>query len=51
MLTGALAGLMWSKILSDKGVKISFLEFSKYGLITMLPATIVASLSLSMILL
>jgi len=46
-LTEALAGLMWSKILSDKDVKISFLEFSKYGLITMIPVTIVAGLPLS----
>jgi len=47
-LTEALAGLVWSKILSDKGVKVSFLEFSKYGLITMIPVTIVVGLPLSM---
>ncbi|MEM2262706.1 MAG: ArsB/NhaD family transporter [Candidatus Bathyarchaeia archaeon] len=35
MLTGALAGLMWAKILSDKGCSISFSEFSKYGFLVM----------------
>lgn len=34
-LIGALAGLMWAKILSDKGRPISFAEFSKYGLLIM----------------
>ncbi|MEM2908205.1 MAG: ArsB/NhaD family transporter, partial [Candidatus Hadarchaeales archaeon] len=34
-LIGALAGLMWAKILSDKGRSISFAEFSKYGLLIM----------------
>lgn len=29
---GALAGIMWISILRDKGVKISFKEFVKYGL-------------------
>lgn len=39
-LIGSLAGLMWSKLLKDKGVNISFREFSKYGLIIM-PLTLV----------
>jgi len=30
---GALAGIMWMSILREKEVKISFLEFMKYGLI------------------
>ncbi len=30
-LIGALAGIMWYKILSDKQVKISYKEFAKYG--------------------
>jgi arsenical pump membrane protein len=34
-LIGALAGLMWAKILSDKGHPISFKEFSKYGFLIM----------------
>lgn len=34
-LIGALAGLMWSKIASDKGIHISFKEFAKYGFIIM----------------
>ncbi|MEM3356498.1 MAG: ArsB/NhaD family transporter [Candidatus Bathyarchaeia archaeon] len=31
MLTGALAGLMWAKIRSNKGYSVSFSEFSKYA--------------------
>lgn len=38
-LIGSLAGLMWRKLLSDKGVFISFKEFSKYGLLVM-PLTV-----------
>ncbi len=34
-LIGALAGIMWAKILSDKGYSISFSEFSKYGFLIM----------------
>ena len=34
-LIGALAGLMWAKILFDKGCSISFSEFSKYGFLIM----------------
>ncbi|HEY0087995.1 MAG TPA: SLC13 family permease [Candidatus Lokiarchaeia archaeon] len=34
-LIGALAGLMWSKIASDKGIHISFKQFAKYGFIVM----------------
>ncbi|MCX8171629.1 MAG: hypothetical protein N3E47_06665, partial [Candidatus Bathyarchaeota archaeon] len=47
MLTGSLAGLMWSKILSDKGVKISFREFSKHGFMIMPLVTLASSLSLA----
>ncbi|MEM2875768.1 MAG: ArsB/NhaD family transporter, partial [Candidatus Bathyarchaeia archaeon] len=50
MLTGSLAGLMWSKILSEKGIKISFSEFSKYGFTIMTLVTLTASLSLAVIL-
>ncbi len=38
-LIGSLAGLMWRKLLSDKGVFISFREFSKYGFLIM-PLTV-----------
>ncbi len=41
-LIGSLAGLMWSKLLRDKGVVISFRQFSKYGLLVM-PLTLVVS--------
>ena len=34
-LIGALAGIMWAKMLSDKGCSISFSQFSKYGLLIM----------------
>jgi Na+/H+ antiporter NhaD/arsenite permease-like protein len=34
-LIGALAGIMWSKILQNKEVTISFKQFSKYGFLIM----------------
>ncbi|NHI92919.1 MAG: hypothetical protein EAX96_10495 [Candidatus Lokiarchaeota archaeon] len=34
-LIGALAGIMWSKITEDKGVKISFTQFARYGFLIM----------------
>jgi len=46
-LMGALAGLMWAKILSDKGYPISFKEFSKYGFLIMPIVIAVACLVLS----
>jgi len=46
-LMGALAGLMWAKILSDKGYPISFKVFSKYGFLIMPIVTAVACLVLS----
>ncbi|MDW8061433.1 MAG: ArsB/NhaD family transporter [Nitrososphaerota archaeon] len=50
MLTGSLAGLMWSKILSDKGVEISFSKFSKYGFMIMPVVMLATSLSLTVML-
>lgn len=47
MLTGALAGLMWAKILSSKGCSISFTEFSKYGFLVMPPVVAAACLTLA----
>ncbi|MFN4133094.1 MAG: SLC13 family permease [Candidatus Hadarchaeales archaeon] len=44
MLTGSLAGLMWARILAERGKPISFSEFSKYGVLVMLPVIAVASL-------
>lgn len=41
-MIGALAGIMWGKILMDKGCPISFKEFSKYGFFVM-PFVIVAA--------
>lgn len=46
MLTGALAGLMWAKILSNHGYAISFSEFSKYGFLVMPVVVAVACLTL-----
>jgi arsenical pump membrane protein len=45
-LIGALAGIMWAKMLSDKGCSISFSEFSKYGLLIMPLVASVACLTL-----
>ncbi|MEW6592329.1 MAG: SLC13 family permease [Candidatus Hadarchaeota archaeon] len=45
-LIGALAGIMWAGILHDKGIQISFSQFSKYGLLIMPLVTIVAGLTL-----
>jgi Na+/H+ antiporter NhaD/arsenite permease-like protein len=36
---GALAGIMWSKILLDKGITIRFKDFLRYGLLVM-PAVV-----------
>lgn len=47
MLTGSLAGLMWSKILTDREIKISFSEFSKYGFTIMPLVTLATSISLA----
>jgi Na+/H+ antiporter NhaD/arsenite permease-like protein len=41
-MIGALAGIMWGKILFDKGCSISFKEFSKYGILIM-PLVIAAA--------
>jgi len=46
-LIGVLAGLMWAKILSDKGYPISFKEFSKYGFLIMPIVIAVACLVIS----
>ncbi len=45
-LTGALAGLMWAKLLSDKGYPVTFSQFSKYGFVLTLPVMGVISLLL-----
>lgn len=42
---GALAGIMWIVILKDKGVKISFKEFFKYGLMVT-PITLICCLGI-----
>jgi arsenical pump membrane protein len=42
-LIGALAGLMWTKILQEKGIKISYLSFLKYGII-ITPLTLLITL-------
>ena len=39
---GALAGIMWNKILEEYGVKLPFLKFVKYGTIIAVP-TLLAS--------
>ncbi|MEM3723216.1 MAG: ArsB/NhaD family transporter [Candidatus Hadarchaeales archaeon] len=37
MLTGSLAGIMWARILAERGRPISFSEFLKYGVIITFP--------------
>jgi len=46
-LIGALAGIMWSKILLDKGVTISFKEFAKNGFLVMPLVVTLACLALT----
>ncbi|MDE6060643.1 MAG: hypothetical protein K2G31_04160 [Clostridia bacterium] len=43
---GALAGIMWSNILSKHGVKFSYLSFLKIGITVAIPTLITALLSL-----
>ncbi len=45
-LTGALAGLMWAKLLSDKGYPVTFSQFSRYGFAVTLPVMGLVSLLL-----
>ncbi|MEM2878487.1 MAG: ArsB/NhaD family transporter [Candidatus Hadarchaeales archaeon] len=45
-LIGALAGIMWADILSERGQNISFSKFSKYGFAVMIPVTLVACATL-----
>ncbi|MBC7219627.1 MAG: hypothetical protein H5T49_05825 [Hadesarchaea archaeon] len=47
-LVGALAGIMWASILSEKGIQISFSQFSKYGFLAMIFVIISAGLTLAL---
>jgi MFS family permease len=47
-LVGALAGIMWSSILANKGIPISALQFAKYGFFVMIPVAIVGSVVLGL---
>jgi len=47
-LIGALAGIMWNKIATDKKVSISFKQFAKYGFEIMPLVISIASLILSL---
>ncbi len=47
---GALAGIMWTKILGEHGVKLSFGKFSLYGTIIALPTILTTSATLLLIL-
>lgn len=47
-LVGALAGIMWANILSEKGIQISFSKFSKYGFLIMPLVILVAGLTLAL---
>lgn len=46
-LVGALAGIMWASILSEKGVLVSFSQFSKYGVLVMPFVILSAGLALA----
>ncbi|MCX6792451.1 MAG: SLC13 family permease [Candidatus Falkowbacteria bacterium] len=41
-MVGALAGLMWQKILRHKGMVISYWDFTKVGLFVVLPSVIIS---------
>lgn len=47
---GALAGLMWQKILKGQGIKFGYMDFVKYGGSAGIPALIAAMLVLNVIL-
>ena len=47
---GALAGIMWCNLLKVYGQKISFLEFTKKGIIIAIPSLIVTLLVLLLVL-
>ncbi|MBQ5926973.1 MAG: hypothetical protein IIX01_03510 [Clostridia bacterium] len=47
---GALAGIMWSGLLKRYGVKFSFLDFIKFGALSVLPAAISAFFGLWIVL-
>jgi Na+/H+ antiporter NhaD/arsenite permease-like protein len=44
-LIGALAGLMWQKILANHGIRISFGEFARYGFVITPPVIFVAGVA------
>ena len=46
---GALAGIMWMKLLKDNNVKYSFLDFAKNGVIMIIILLITSSISLLII--
>ena len=43
---GALAGIMWTKILGSYDVKLSFGKFMGYGIVTAIPSLIASTLAL-----
>jgi arsenical pump membrane protein len=46
---GALAGIMWNKILKGYGVKLSFLKFVLYGIAVAIPVLVASTLTLFLI--
>lgn len=49
-LVGSLAGLMWVKILKQRGTIITHMQFAKVGFSTVLPAVVISFLILALIL-
>jgi hypothetical protein len=45
-LAGALAGVMWAKILQGKGLQVVYREFAWNGLCVMIPVTFISLLVL-----
>ena len=45
---GALAGLMFSSLVRKKGVRFSFLDFFKYGVLISIPTLFVSLITLSL---
>jgi Na+/H+ antiporter NhaD/arsenite permease-like protein len=45
-ITGALAGVMWARILQEKGLVIGYFQFAKYGLLMMIPVAMLSLLTL-----
>ena len=46
VVAGALAGVMWAKILLQKGQHVDYFQFVRYGVMVMTPVTLLSLLTL-----